>query len=180
MGDFNYRLNATEEQIREKIDDPISLLQYDQLLQSIDNNKAFSGFIESQISFKTTYKDVKNSDEYDWKRTPAWCDRILFRVCQMYHLSILKYNTIDIKCSDHLPTRCLCSIKPRKIIQETIFEAWDDILDMVNILSNELVPKCELSTRELQLGEVRPYKTCKGTVQMKNMKMNLNGVELLK
>jgi len=47
-------------------------------------NQAFNaywfGFKEGQIElFAPTFKLKENSDEYNGKRTPAWCDRIIYR-----------------------------------------------------------------------------------------------------
>ncbi len=61
-----------------------SLLQHDQLYQQIRQRKAFhDGWREGPITFLPTYKydigSVGMFDSGDKKRSPSWCDRILYR-----------------------------------------------------------------------------------------------------
>ena len=58
---------------------------------------------EATIYFLPTYKYVKKQRNYDIKRTPSWCDRILFNSSDIKKLAILKYWDIDVFQSDHKP-----------------------------------------------------------------------------
>ncbi|EDR29517.1 type II inositol-1-1,4,5-trisphosphate 5-phosphatase rlated, putative [Entamoeba dispar SAW760] len=168
LGDFNYRLNGTEEQIKKYLNDPIKLIITDQLNNSVERSSAFGGFIEAPITFLPTYKFEKGTNNYDWKRLPAWCDRVMFRVHQSYQLSIHKYERIEIYYSDHLPVRCTAIIKPRKINNSLLKNSWEEILELSNYISNALVPTCELSTKRILFGEIIPYKTVHSSIEITN------------
>ena len=87
MGDFNYRVNKTMEEIKDiyKSKKEMTLLEYDQMNYEIKNYdlKAY-GFIEGKINFLPTYKysdDYKNeiiSDMPD--HIPSWTDRIIYKI----------------------------------------------------------------------------------------------------
>ena len=71
-----------------------------------------------------TYKYVKKEKGYDTKRTPSWCDRILFYRKEKLKLLPLKYSDVDVYLSDHKPVcglfRLLCKTedtnKKKKLI----------------------------------------------------------------
>ena len=86
FGDLNYRLVTSEENLmtvatstactrqREAI-----LIESDQLLQQMRDARVFRHFTEAKIKWGPTYKIVKNSGgEYDTRREPSYCDRILY------------------------------------------------------------------------------------------------------
>ena len=78
-GDLNYRIDFN---IRDDIDElikqknPEILWDKDQLSLEIKNKHLFK---EGIINFMPTYKYKELTDEYDYKRIPAWTDRILFK-----------------------------------------------------------------------------------------------------
>jgi glycerol-3-phosphate cytidylyltransferase-like family protein len=55
---------------------------------------------------------VKKERRYDTKRTPSWCDRILYYSKDKLKLTVFKYTAIDVFLSDHKPVcggfRFLC------------------------------------------------------------------------
>ncbi|RQX70678.1 endonuclease/exonuclease/phosphatase domain-containing protein [Toxoplasma gondii CAST] len=81
-GDFNFRLVASHQQVADTLGFPNPvpvLLKSDQFYVSKRHAvPPFFQFREAPISFLPTYKYKKSSSHYDMKRTPAWCDRILF------------------------------------------------------------------------------------------------------
>ena len=87
MGDFNYRVNKTVEEVKEflKIKNELELLEFDQMNYEIKNyNLKCEGFQEGNINFFPTYKyseDQTNLLIYDSQdHIPSWTDRILFMI----------------------------------------------------------------------------------------------------
>jgi len=63
-----------------------------------------------------SYKYKINSDEYDYKRTPSYTDRILFRAKEKEALSILNYDVDTMtRVSDHKPVMLFCEIRILKV-----------------------------------------------------------------
>ncbi|TFJ95031.1 30S ribosomal protein S2 [Platysternon megacephalum] len=90
LGDLNYRLASTCEDTIFKLlktNDWQPLLEKDQLRIEQKAGRIFQGWNEGRICFAPTYKYLANSDNYavqtsaskDKRRTPAWCDRILWK-----------------------------------------------------------------------------------------------------
>ncbi|CAA9986124.1 inositol-phosphate phosphatase, putative [Plasmodium knowlesi strain H] len=91
-GDFNFRINKNHEEVFKSIANKNAnqLLNYDQFIYNkLYNILPFCLFYEHPILFNPTYKYKKNSNMYDVRRTPAWCDRILVSG-KLIHLSELE------------------------------------------------------------------------------------------
>ena len=87
MGDFNYRVNKTMEEIEDiyKYKKEMTLLEYDQMNSEIKNyNLKAYGFNEGKINFLPTYKysdDYRNEIICDMPdHIPSWTDRILYKI----------------------------------------------------------------------------------------------------
>lgn len=85
-----------------------TLLEKDQLNIEREAGRVFKGFKEGQILFAPTYKYTQNSDSYAGetvksrrkRRTPAWCDRILWSGDGIEQLSYVRRES---RFSDHRP-----------------------------------------------------------------------------
>lgn len=82
--DNNYRISMPNELVRNLAldDDYVTLMEQDQLIQSMQAGRAFTGYTEGPLLFRPTYKYDNGTDVYDSsekQRVPAWTDRILFR-----------------------------------------------------------------------------------------------------
>jgi len=109
-GDLNYRIDAMP---RNTVIDCVrqgnlaKLLERDQLLLSRKRNPGFRlrAFNEMPIEFAPTYKYDVGTDNYDTsekKRSPAWCDRLLYR--GLGRIKQLEYRRHDgVRVSDHRP-----------------------------------------------------------------------------
>lgn len=120
FGDLNFRLfnptnvqnNHTPEVISEMVkhDRLNDLMKNDQLSNTMCEGRAFSELVERLPQFPPTFKFVHESNEYDMKRRPAWCDRILYKAktrilknCSL-HLEQVSYKSHpNYKLSDHKP-----------------------------------------------------------------------------
>ncbi|KAK6122233.1 hypothetical protein DH2020_044021 [Rehmannia glutinosa] len=110
FGDLNYRINMLDTEVRKLVDKKqwAELLNHDQLSKELRNGHVFDGWKEGMINFAPTYKYEINSDRYvgqnpkegEKKRSPAWCDRILWfgkGIKQLF------YKRSEIRLSDHRP-----------------------------------------------------------------------------
>ena len=89
----------------------------DQLQLSIQAGEVFQGFCEPEYSFMPTFKVLRQKGTVHKKqRSPAYCDRILWKVqpyLQKYHPVAVKeiYGVEDMSTSDHKPVRGVFDIK---------------------------------------------------------------------
>jgi len=112
MGDFNYRINESRDEVIANIESGTreghdNLLSKDQLLCEKAQGRVFSGMTEGPLNFAPTYKFDKNVNRYDTskkKRIPAWTDRILHRSPQSNMIHQLEYTSVPgVMFSDHRP-----------------------------------------------------------------------------
>ncbi|CAF2293832.1 hypothetical protein BRARA_D02275 [Brassica rapa] len=116
LGDLNYRLRASSDvHDHLKNHDWEALLEKDQLKIEQRAGRVFQGWEEGKIYFAPTYKYYINSDNYvaqtekskEKRRTPAWCDRILWKGDGMKQIW---YTRGESRFSDHRPVQSLFSV----------------------------------------------------------------------
>ncbi|XP_022740048.1 type I inositol polyphosphate 5-phosphatase 5-like [Durio zibethinus] len=117
LGDLNYRVALSYEKTRTLLKDNNwdTLLEKDQLNMERDAGRVFNGFKEGRILFAPTYKYSHNSDSYAGetvkskkkRRTPAWCDRILWHGAGIEQLSYIRGES---RFSDHRPVSAFFSV----------------------------------------------------------------------
>ncbi|XP_042050446.1 type IV inositol polyphosphate 5-phosphatase 7-like [Salvia splendens] len=110
LGDLNYRIALPYRSAKALIamQNWRALLEKDQLRMEQRRGRVFDGWREGKIYFPPTYKYSHNSDRYsgddlhpkEKRRTPAWCDRILW---YGGGLQQLLYVRGESKFSDHRP-----------------------------------------------------------------------------
>ena len=130
-GDLNYRIdsiprNVIIEAIRNN--NLAKLLDRDQLLASRRKNPGFRlrSFNEAPITFAPTYKYDVGTDEYDSsdkKRSPAWCDRILYR--GLGRIKQYDYRRLEVRASDHRPVTASFKFRIKNILPEERTTAWE-------------------------------------------------------
>lgn len=108
LGDLNYQIALSYSEAKKLVEanDWSSLLEKDQLKTERESG-VFRGWNEGNIFFAPTYKYSWNSNSYAGedatskkKRTPAWCDRILWHGEGIVQLSCIRGES---KFSDHRP-----------------------------------------------------------------------------
>ncbi|XP_062204534.1 type I inositol polyphosphate 5-phosphatase 10-like isoform X2 [Phragmites australis] len=109
LGDLNYRIALSYSEAKKLVEanDWGSLFEKDQLKTERESG-VFRGWNEGKILFAPTYKYSWNSDNYAGddvaskkkRRTPAWCDRILWHGEGIVQLSYIRGES---KFSDHRP-----------------------------------------------------------------------------
>ncbi|ESW29095.1 hypothetical protein PHAVU_002G042800 [Phaseolus vulgaris] len=110
LGDLNYRIVLSYRSAKALVEmqNWRALLENDQLRIEQKRGRAFVGWNEGKIYFPPTYKYSTNSDRYagddmhpkEKKRTPAWCDRILWYGEGLHQLSYVRGES---RFSDHKP-----------------------------------------------------------------------------
>ncbi|KAF0933041.1 hypothetical protein E2562_013795 [Oryza meyeriana var. granulata] len=114
LGDLNYRVALSYDETKTLMEenDWDTLLEKDQLMIERQAGRVFKGWKEGKIYFAPTYKYTQNSDAYAGetakskkkRRTPAWCDRILWHG---QGIEQLQYIRGESRFSDHRP---VCSV----------------------------------------------------------------------
>ncbi|XP_026664651.2 type IV inositol polyphosphate 5-phosphatase 7 [Phoenix dactylifera] len=110
LGDLNYRIALSYRSAKALVEmrNWKALLEKDQLRIEQRCGRVFEGWMEGRIYFPPTYKYSNNSDRYagddtnpkEKRRTPAWCDRILWHGRGLNQLSYVRGES---KFSDHRP-----------------------------------------------------------------------------
>jgi len=141
-GDLNYRIDAMPRNIIIKHiqnNELSKLLDRDQLNVSRKRVAGFrlAPFTELPITFPPTYKYDVGSDNYDSsekKRSPAWCDRLLFR-SPAGRVKQLEYRRHEgVYYSDHRPVSGVFKITVKKVDEnkrkQTLKSTYADIEKM--------------------------------------------------
>lgn len=133
-GDLNYRIDTMgRDNVIKHIDSNnlARLLERDQLLLSRKKNPGFRlrAFQESEIRFAPTYKYNLHTDEYDTsekRRSPAWCDRILYR--GLGKVKMEEYRRWEVRVSDHRPVSGKLRIRVKSVDATRRQQAWETCL----------------------------------------------------
>ena len=128
-GDLNYRIDTMSRDtvvMAVKAGNLSKLLERDQLLVAKRRNAAFKlrAFEELPITFAPTYKYDVGTDNYDSsekKRSPAWCDRLLYRGARIQQLD---YRRHEVRVSDHRPVSGRFIFKVKRIDPKKRAVAW--------------------------------------------------------
>ncbi|XP_016503011.2 type IV inositol polyphosphate 5-phosphatase 7-like [Nicotiana tabacum] len=144
LGDLNYRIALSYHSAKALVEmqNWRALLGNDQLRIEQRRGRVFVGWKEGKIYFPPTYKYSRNSDKYagediqpkEKRRTPAWCDRILWHGRGFQQLSYVRGES---RFSDH---RAIFSI------------FWVEVESVRNRLR-----KMSCSSSRIEVEELLPY-----------------------
>ncbi|KAH7318181.1 Endonuclease/exonuclease/phosphatase [Stachybotrys elegans] len=129
-GDLNYRIDTMSRDTvvtAVKHNNLGKLLDRDQLLVARRRNPTLRlrAFEEMPIQFAPTYKYDVGTDNYDTsekRRSPAWCDRVLYR--GRGRIQQLDYRRHEVRVSDHRPVTGNFNIWVKKIDPKRRAVVW--------------------------------------------------------
>ena len=188
MGDLNYRLNATDKFVRDCITKGTfsQLLACDQLNIERAGGRVFQGWHESELTFAPTYKyrpgtniysgaedadadvvDAGQKKEEEKKRTPAWCDRVLWN--GDFDINLLEYGRSELTHSDHKPVHAVFSIVVRELDPQKLNALMFDLRRRLDHVEMAAQPKCAIVNPSVDLGEMLYSSDALGEFTMSNV-----------
>ncbi|QDZ20453.1 inositol polyphosphate phosphatase [Chloropicon primus] len=180
FGDLNFRLNAEEDHIRHLIHQGshMSLLESDQLAQGMQRKEILHGWNEGEITFPPTFKYIVGTNTYvgasgeeslakaseegeedgdkkpQKKRSPAWCDRILWKATKP--IKLFGYSDVaDVKISDHKPVFGGFMVSMHQYLEEELDSAIHKARRLADLKEMEGRPQLELSNQFFDFGVVK-------------------------
>lgn len=154
FGDFNYRIDALNtEKIVKFIskNDLKKCLQFDQLCIAKKFNMVLQDFNEGEINFLPTFKYLIGSNQHNYKRDPAWCDRVLYKG----NINLLRYDSCDsIQLSDHKPVFSEFTVNAKHKDKVKMNEILNTIHDEIKALHYKSIPKVLVSCDSLLFSTV--------------------------
>lgn len=131
------------------------LLKFDQLKQEMMKGNCFHGYTEGNIRFRPTYKYDPGTDDYDSsekQRTPAYCDRILWKGTNIKQIA---YNSVmEIRQSDHKPVYGVFRVQIKTKDELLFKKIHEEVLKLVDKRENENQPQINVETTVLDFGTV--------------------------
>ncbi|KAJ1516358.1 hypothetical protein HMI55_002453 [Coelomomyces lativittatus] len=176
FGDLNYRIPGHCHDVIAILQNEgglNALLEKEQLTNTLKKGVAFHGYCEALVHFRPTYKYDIGTCKFDTsekKRTPAWCDRILWlNLIDPSIVQNLSYQSHpDYLDSDHKPVSALFQLQVDIIDldkQEMLVRQLQRIRDQ---MENTWVPEISLSQNQLDFGIVKLGKLLSRPIQLTN------------
>lgn len=154
LGDFNYRVDLPSGKIKALVlQKEIKQLQkFDQLNRARQGFRVLAEYHEGEIEFLPTFKYEIESDQFNFKRNPAWCDRILFKG----EARLWFYGSGQgVVYSDHKPVIGNFELGVKCVDENKRNEALIEIYKEIDDEHHKRMPKVNLNKDKLNFGKVR-------------------------
>ena len=187
MGDLNYRVHedngeGEHERVCRKVKEMIDKDQIDEILPEDQLNRqrrlgnVFQDFSEGQITFRPTFKYDVGTNNWDSSlknRTPAWCDRILWKGDEESITQIAYRSHPDFFISDHKPVSALFNVNIRVFDDDKLKSIQEEIMRKFDNEENKLLPQVEVlpmveGTPTVKFDEIKFMETVTETTTIKN------------
>ncbi|PKA66085.1 Type I inositol 1,4,5-trisphosphate 5-phosphatase CVP2 [Apostasia shenzhenica] len=152
LGDLNYRIALSYRAAKALVEmqNWKVLLEKDQLRIEQRSGRVFTGWNEGTIYFPPTYKYSNNSDRYavddinpkEKRRTPAWCDRILWQGRGLHQLSYVRGES---RFSDHRPVSSVFDVEVELMSRNRLSRNTNSASSRVEV--EELLPYSKVFTK---------------------------------
>jgi endonuclease/exonuclease/phosphatase family metal-dependent hydrolase len=169
LGDFNYRIETLNSEQLIKLlgkNELSNCLHFDQLNTARKFYSVLPDCKEAEILFGPTFKYLKGSNKHDYKRDPAWCDRILYRA----ECEVERYDSCEsILYSDHKPVFALFNVhlnKPNYEKLNTIVMTIHKDLDQKHV---NAIPKIKVSSTTLDFSSLKYKINSNKTLEITNI-----------
>ncbi|KAJ9068326.1 hypothetical protein DSO57_1029940 [Entomophthora muscae] len=172
LGDLNYRISLPVKQVIDKVKEGNleHLLRFDQLKLQQLSGKAFSEFTEGPITFTPTYKydiGTDNFDSSEKKRTPSWCDRILWR--SLGPIEQTSYTShMSLISSDHKPVSGRFTARVKTILDSRYSEVYSAMIRELDKFENQSMPDAAISASQLNFGTVQYLQSKELSISIEN------------
>jgi len=150
------------------------LFAHDQLSNEMKEGNVFVGFKEGKINFRPTFKVERDKEfTYGAKRSPAWCDRVLWRSFPGYDIDQKSLGCAPlILTSDHKPVFSSFTVNPF-IVPSARNEALGELDITIKALKGQNLPKADMGgTSDPYIVFAAPFLL--NDVQTTVMKKNVN------
>lgn len=178
IGDLNYRLNLPDDVVRSAIaaGDHARLMSGDQLRLEQSAGRAFVGWTEAPVTFPPTYKYRPGTNVYSGaagpmeptepgeegvpvsmkeekkKRTPAWCDRVLW---QGHDIRQTSYARAELVQSDHKPVMAEFVLTGRELQPKRLQGVLENLRRKLDAAEMASQPRCMIENPQADLGQLR-------------------------
>lgn len=130
LGDLNFRVNTSKLLVPDYSNMHVlkDILENNEELTTLrKQKKIFINFDEAPITYFPTYKyNIFDTRNFNKKRTPSWCDRILFKHYKDEQVKIISYTSLtrteELTFTDHQPVSLVIEVPVSQVNNNLIFE----------------------------------------------------------
>lgn len=157
IGDLNYRLTKTDDEVIRKNCVYENIFYLDQLyVQRVLEKRVFRDFQEGEITFKPTYKYDPGTDNWDSSeknRAPAWCDRIFWKGARIEQIAYK--SVMELRMSDHKPVYGVFIAYILTRDDQKFKKVHEEVLKTVDKYENDNQPQITVAETDLDFGTIR-------------------------